>query len=884
MTLFKFLERLVIHHPKKILVSTVLLGILAVPSLLYVQNDPSPHLLPISHPVRQAMEQLREDYTGTNPGVFIMLEAEDTIFKTSTLERIQSLTESIENLRLLSQEDLTALQQLSTKFPGELAEQLRKILPNEIDGLDDMFWMEFAEIRESLEEGSLWLPAWDALINNLEVRAAPVVEVLSMANTDDIVGTLEGLDISPLYEETPETPAEIKSLRSQVLANELFRNYLYSEDGRHTGIFVELATDEDDSENLYAIYQALERVFEENPGEDVHYIAGFPIIAATLRTVIDRDTKKFFPFVALLAVFFLWLTFRGFIGVAVPMLVVGFSILFTLAIMVIFEVPLNSITSALPVFLISIGVADGIHMFSEYRDNRLEGQPREKAVSLMLEKLALPVTMTSITTAVGFFSLTVSDIIPILTFGIFVAIGTLLAMMLSLVFIPALLMVLPEKKTESAVDSATTTATSSGMHQENFMDRLIQKFLEGLTSWVLSNAKIILLGTLIISGFSVYGLLQLKVESNLESYFKADAPFVVANKAMEKMSGSRTINIVIKINEEGEPWKNPENLKLVEDFQKFLSAEQRVKRTFSLVDLIKRISYAFNENRTEFNRLPQTVEILESEETFEENGQIVKRGVKREISGRNLVAQYLVLYENSGGDVLSDVIDSEYRNLNLTVNISSNSTIEEEKLLMRIDEYAAQHFPPQFIMISAGMVPINVATSTEVVSSQIFSLSGSLLAVLLMLVLIFHSFYRGVMGMIPLAFTVLFNFGIMGYSGVNLDIGTALVSSIVIGIGVDYSIHYLSRMFSEITQGADLQDAIASTVRRSGKAITSNAVTVGFGFLALGVSEFLPLVTLSWMIWLTLNISALATMILLPALAVTIPNVFKLGPSENKNY
>ena len=804
------------------------------------------------------------------------------LFSTSTLGRIQSLTEAIENLRLLTQEDLTALQQLSTKLPGESAEKLRKILPNEIDGLDDMFWMEFAEIRESLEEETLWLPAWDALINNLEVRSAPVVEVLSMANTDDIVGTLEGLDISPLYEETPETPAEINRLRKQVLANELFRNYLYSEDGRHTGIFVELATDEDDSENLYAIYQALERVFEENPGEDLHYIAGFPIIAATLRTVIDRDTKKFFPFVALLAVFFLWLTFRKFIGVAVPMLVVGFSILFTLAIMVIFEVPLNSITSALPVFLISIGVADGIHMFSEYRDNRLEGHPREKAVSLMLEKLALPVTMTSITTAVGFFSLTVSDIIPILTFGIFVAIGTLLAMVLSLVFIPALLMVLPEKETESAVDSATTTATSSGVHQENFMDRLFQKFLEGLTSWVLRNAKIILLGAVIISGFSFYGLLQLKVESNLESYFKADAPFVVANKAMEKMSGSRTINIVIKINEEGEPWKNPENLKLVEDFQKFLSAEQRVKRTFSLVDLIKRISYAFNENRTDFNRLPQAVEIIESEETFEENGQTVKRNVKREVSGRDLVAQYLVLYENSGGDVLSDVIDSEYRNLNLSVNISSNSTTEEEKLLKRIDDYAAQHFPPQFSMTSTGMVPINVATSTEVVSSQILSLSGSLLAVLLMLVLIFRSFYRGVMGMIPLVFTVLFNFGFMGYFGVNLDIGTALVSSIVIGIGVDYSIHYLSRMFSEIAQGATLQDAIARTVRRSGKAITSNAVTVGFGFLALSVSEFLPLVTLSWMIWLTLNISALATMILLPALAVSLPNALKLRPTDNK--
>ena len=625
MTILNILKRCVIHHPKKILFSTVLLGIIAVPSLFYIEKDPSPHLLPPSHPVRVAMQQLREDYTGTNPGVFIMLEAKDTIFKISTLERIQRLTDAIENLKLLSPEDLADLSQMAEKLSTEAGEQFRKILPNEVEELDDMFWLEFAEIRESLEQNSLWLPEWDDLIRNIEVRAAPVVEVLSMSNTDDIVGTDDGLEISPILAEIPQTSAEMKSLRAQVLGNELFRNYLSSEDGRRTGIFVELATNEDDSENLYAIYQALERVFEDNPGEDVHYIAGFPIVAATLRTVIDQDTKRFFPFVALLAIFFLWLTFRRPSGVAVPMLVVGFSILFTLAIMVIFEVPLNSITSALPVFLISIGVADGIHMFSEYRDNRLEGQPREKAVSMMLEKLALPVTMTSLTTAVGFFSHTVSDIVPILTFGIFVAIGTLLAMVLSLVFIPALLMLLPEKESVAVGDTAINNSKISRVHQVNFMDHLFQKFLEGITAWVLSNARMILLGALVINGFSVYGLLQLKVESSLESYFKANAPFVVANKAMEKMSGSRTINIVITKNGEDEPWKNPENLKLVENFQNYLMQEQRVKRTFSLVDLIKRISYAFNENRAEFNRLPESVELLKNEVTFDENGQTGKR-------------------------------------------------------------------------------------------------------------------------------------------------------------------------------------------------------------------------------------------------------------------
>ena len=881
MTPLKIIQGWVVRYPKRILFLTLFLGASVVPSLLFLKNDPSPHLLPVSHPARQALQQLREDFTGTNSGVFIMLEAKDTIFKTNTLERIQRLTEAIQNMQLLSTEDLEALNVIAEQMSGKEGLRLQKLLPKDVKDLNDMFWMDFEEMRETLENEGRWFPEWNSLLRNIEVRSAPVVEVTSISNTDDIYGSEEGLTIEKIFEVIPETPGEMKSLRRRVLENDLFRNSFFSEDGRRTGIFVELAMDEDDSENLYSTYIALERIFEENPGIDKHYIAGFPIVAATLRTVIDQDTKRFFPFVALLAVFFLWLTFRRPSGVAVPMLVVGFSILFTLSIMVFFEVPLNTITSALPVFLISIGVADGIHMFSEYRENRIEGHPREKAVYLMLDKLALPVTMTSITTAVGFLSLTVSDIVPILTFGIFVAVGTLLAMVLSLIFIPALLMVLPEKVSASQEGSGTDEALSSGVHQVNFMDRLFQKSLDVMTAWVLRNARPVLLAALAIFAISIYGLSQVKVESSLESYFQEDAPLVIANRAMEKMSGSRTINIVITKSGEEEPWKNPDNLKVVEEFQEFLANEPRVKRTLSLVDLIKRISYAFNENRKEFNRLPNGFEFLESEEIFEENGQTEKRTLKREISGRDLIAQYLVLYENSGGDVLSDVVDSEYLNLNLAVTISSNSTTEEEKLLQSIEDYAVRQFPQGFSMTSSGMVPINVATSNEVVTSQIRSLSGSILAVFLMLALIFRSVTRGLMGMIPLVFTVLFNFGVMGFFGVHLDIGTALVSSIVIGIGVDYSIHYLSSMFHELAVGTELHDAISNTVRRSGKAITSNAVTVGFGFLALSVSEFLPLVTLSWMIWLTLNISALATMILIPALAVTWTDVLKLVPSQN---
>ena len=394
MTPLKIIQGWVVRYPKRILFLTLFLGASVVPSLLFLKNDPSPHLLPVSHPARQALQQLREDFTGTNSGVFIMLEAKDTIFKTNTLERIQRLTEAIQNMQLLSTEDLEALNVIAEQMSGKEGLRLQKLLPKEVKDLNDMFWMEFEEMRETLENEGRWFPEWNSLLRNIEVRSAPVVEVTSISNTDDIYGSEEGLTIEKIFEVIPGTPGEMKSLRRRVLENDLFRNSFFSEDGRRTGIFVELAMDEDDSEILYSTYFALERIFEENPGIDKHYIAGFPIVAATLRTVIDQDTQRFFPFVALLAVFFLWLTFRRPSGVAVPMLVVGFSILFTLAIMVVFEVPLNTITSALPVFLISIGVADGIHMFSEYRENRIEGLPREKAVCLMMDKLALPVTMT----------------------------------------------------------------------------------------------------------------------------------------------------------------------------------------------------------------------------------------------------------------------------------------------------------------------------------------------------------------------------------------------------------------------------------------------------------------------------------------------------------
>ncbi len=206
-------------------------------------------------------------------------------------------------------------------------------------------------------------------------------------------------------------------------------------------------------------------------------------------------------------------------------------------------------------------------------------------------------------------------------------------MVLSLIFIPALLMVLPEKVSASQEGSGTDENLSSGVHQVNFMDRLFQKSLDVMTAWVLRNARPVLLAALAICVISIYGLSQVKVESSFGKLFSGRCIFGDCKPCYGKNVWKPYDQHCDHKSGEEEPWKNPDNLEVVEEFQEILANEPRVKRTLSLVDLIKRISYAFNENRKEFNRLPNRFEFLESEEIFEENGQTEKRTVKREISG-----------------------------------------------------------------------------------------------------------------------------------------------------------------------------------------------------------------------------------------------------------
>ena len=187
------------------------------------------------------------------------------------------------------------------------------------------------------------------------------------------------------------------------------------------------------------------------------------------------------------------------------------------------------------------------------------------------------------------------------------------------------------------------------------------------------------------------------------------------------------------------------------------------------------------------------------------------------------------------------------------------------------NSWAAEHFPEGMSLRFAGSAELATATNNEVVIGQMTSFTLSLGIILVVLLVQFRSWSKGLLGLVPLLVTVIFNFGTMGLLGIPLNLGTAVVSSIVIGIGVDFAIHYLSRLQFELDRGLSMNDAFAATMAASGKAITANAVTVSLGFLAMTLSDFMPLQQIGMLIFQTLLVSAVATLVLIPALVAFTP-------------
>jgi hypothetical protein len=462
---------------------------------------------------------------------------------------------------------------------------------------------------------------------------------------------------------------------------------------------------------------------------------------------------------------------------------------------------------------------------------------KESLAVSTLKEMIRPVSMTALTTAIGFMALTTSQVLPVRYFGFFTAIGVLTEMVMALILFPASIYLFGVPKVSSK--PVKVKASQDG---DNNLSGKNDKAGSGKVSYwfgrkLLAHSRLVIIIIIIVVGIAIFGATRVWIDTSFLANFQKDSPVVITDDFVNERFGGTTILNVILSGEVDDTFKDPEVLKLIDQLQERVEMNSIVGDSFGLADFLKRMHQVMHDDDPDYNRIPET---------------------------RDMVAQYLLLYEMSGDpDNLDSVIDYDYRNANLTVRMKSDSSARMEEVIEDIESFIPA-FRELGINISyAGSGYKSLVFATLLLEGQILSLLLSFLIVAILLAIVFRNILIGIVGTIPIMITAVVNFGTMGLLGIPLSSATALISAIAIGIGVDYAIHLIERYKTNLDRGLSSMEATFETLSHTGQAIIYNTLAVMGGFAVLLISVFPPNRQVGGLIALNMAVSALGTLTIL---------------------
>ncbi len=669
-------------------------------------------------------------------------------------------------------------------------------------------------------------------------------DIMSLYTADNILGTEDGMDVQPFYEEVPVQPGELDSLRRSVESNDMVHGRLVSEDGTVALIAASMKDDVFD-EAFHA--EILKFAKSYNGNGDQVYVAGRPIVEGTMGILGPEDMKRMVPLVVLVITLVLFILLRSFRATLFTLLSVVVSTIWAFGLMAATGVPIYSVATMMPVMLIAIGVAYGIYFYNhlnQYRLSRPQATDSE-AVVHAVKLLWKPLSMAAFTTIIGFISLVTSQVYPIKYFGLFTAFGILVAWMLALVFLPSSILIFGSRKRKIRVHDDKPTYT----------------FLNKITDKLLITKKISFTVLVVVIALSLWGLQKVWINSSFLDKFEPDSEIVKTDQFVNsKFGGTSTLNVIVE-SEDADAFKQPENLRLVDEMQEATEELAKVGNSFSLTDYIKRMNKVMNSDEEAFYTIPES---------------------------SDMVAQYLLLYEMSGDpENLVKVVNYDYNKLNITFQLKGDDSKTINEAIAVIESYTDRFNELGLTMKYAGSGYKSLVFSDLILEGQLWSIALSLGMVFLLLALMFKSLKAGIIGSIPIVITALISFGVMGLADIALSTTTALLTSIAIGIGVDYAIHFLQTYQIYYKKTNSRHEAIHATMHHTGTAILSNAVVVIAGFMVMLFSVFPPNRMLGLLVSMNMFTSLIGTLSIMMIL-VYVSRIFKnknnnSNPTNNEN-
>jgi predicted RND superfamily exporter protein len=670
-----------------------------------------------------------------------------------------------------------------------------------------------------------------------------VHHVASLATSLNIRNEAGSLSIEPFYDEAPSEPEALAELRQRALSDPIYAGNLISEDGRIAVIATYLLDLPEQDLLMSGVDGRIRDILEEEKGNAEFWMAGGAHVKAETSRLMFEDVFKVVPFSVLAMAIVAFFSYRTLRGVFIPTTTVLISVLWTMAYIAAFYGQLNPVTVAAPPVLIVVGFAYSIHVLSAYYDH-LRATPERKrsqrgAASVALRKVAIPVSLTGLTTAAGFFSLMMSPISAIKQFGAFCGSGVIATTIVSLTLTPALLALLPLARIEA--DAA----------EPNRFDRLLTRIGE----FDLKHRKAVLTAWAVVGVFAIAGLFRIEVGTDMVSNFKRDNPVRLDfERVNDELTAANGFHVVVE-SVASEDFKEPANLAALATVQDWLAAQPEVGGSTSLRDYVEVIHQGFRDGDPAFLSIPES---------------------------SDLVSQLLVVGAN---EELDRYVDFDYSIANVTVRTSAIDSADIMALVRRLETFLSE-LPANLTATVTGNTVLVARTMDEIALGQALSLAAAMGIIYVILAILFTSPRIGFVALIPNVLPVVIYFGVLGWTGVTLNVVTGLVACLVLGVAVDDTIHILVNFDRAARRYASEEKGVMDALRAVGRPVTYTTSALCIGFLILTASENKSQVEFGVLAAFTLGVAWLIDLTFTPAIAarmrvVTLWEVLTLDLGED---
>jgi predicted RND superfamily exporter protein len=771
-----------------------------------------------------------------------------------------------------------------------------------------------------------------------------IKSVNSIMSTQYITGNGDSIVVADLVpEDFSGTDEEITELKRRIASWDLFRGSLVSDDFSATQILITLnvlTADFTRPEVIQSVGTIREIAEELFTGEAEVYFTGQPVINKIINESMISDNLLLIPLVVIVLLAMLFFSFRRAAFVILPLLTVVIAVVWTIGMAALFGIKLSVITTILPVILVAVGSAYGIHIVTHYmedtRGKTFTVDEHRTLVLTLVKKLIKPVFLAALTTMAGFISFCFTPIVPMREFGLCAGFGVISAFAAAVLFIPSMLLLHPTTLPDHL--------QWSGRQKKRADSGRFNAAIAGIFTGIAEKKILVLVLAALTVVISLYGLSKVVVDNAVVEFFQHETDISRSDRFIrEYFGGSKDLNLVVMA-DTTEELLHPDVLQAIDNLSVYLTANiPAVGKVVGFADIIKRINqvfnvdespeglqnivsyntengfglddaddfgfgdFSFNDNYIESsiqensfniiqyntadilrfldnatgksphlngNELVQELERLTNYEgmayyEIPVNPQRYGKDTKEEL--QRLIANYLVLL--SGDD------DSGYSNdpleptaIRTMIQLRTTGSKDSQEVIDIIKEYITVNFPKNVRVIIGGGVIYEMAVTDLIFNSQLISIFISVFIVFFIMTFSNKSPVAGLIGAVPLALAILCNFAVMGFVGIKLTLATALISSLAVGIGIDYTIHFIEFFKHEYQSGK--ADFLRRTFIGCGKAIIINALSVGAGFGVLALSQFRIIAELGSLIALNMLITAFVSLTVIPALLLVIKPKF----------